>query len=152
MIWCIYIFTFIILCLTIYIIIPTHNKYQLYFKRNNPYPVISELQSKVLPVFKHYHVNVNVIFPSRDGSSYCYNKKLIFINIYKPNGNIYSMPDLVEICLHELAHIRCTDCLDVHTHSMKCYDKFNEIVDIALKLGVMDDKKCIFNQGCSIIT
>lgn len=149
--WCIYIFSFIVLCLTMYTIRPKQHKYQLYFKRYNPHTVISKLKSKVLPVFNHFKVPVDVIFPSRDGTSYCFNKKIIFINIYKPDGQIYSKKDLVEVCLHELAHIQCVDCIDVHTHSQKFYDKFNEIVDVALDLGVMDDKNCIFNQGCSIM-
>ena len=147
-----FIFYIIIMCLTIYTIIPKPNKYLLYFNKYNPHPVISKLKMKVAPVFNHYHVPIDVILPSKEGTSYCYKKKLIFINIYKPDGDVYSLPDLVEICLHELAHIQCVECIDVHHHSQKFYDKFNEIVDVALELGVMDDQNCIFNQGCSIIT
>jgi hypothetical protein len=56
----------------------------------------------------------------------------------------------VEVCLHELAHVVCTHCVDIHDHSPEYYEHYNEVVSVALEHKIMNSRSCIFNETCLI--
>lgn len=124
--------------------------YKKYYKLHNPSDVINKLRLVVDNVFNHFGVDPDIIHASSDGTSYTLNKDTIYINPYRKNGEFHSMLDLVEVCLHELAHVVCTHCVDIHDHSPEYYEHYNEVVSVALEHKIMNSRSCIFNETCLI--
>ena len=145
----VYILCLLLLIFILYLLVNT-SIYTKYYLTNDPWCKIYELRLRVEPVFRHFNISTDIIRPSNDGKSYCHNKRDIFINVYKKNGEFHTIADLTEICLHELAHIECKSCEDIHEHSPRFYEKFNQIVSVAFKHNIMSSENCIFNQSCSI--
>lgn len=135
-------------------------KYTKYYNlnRENTLKLINELKSHIKPVFDHYNVDVNIIYPSLNGKSYSLKKRLIFINTFKRNGHLYSIDKLIEISLHELTHVVCKTCDDFERfevsgeydrspHTFRFYDLYKEIINKSIKLNVVNPSSCMFSNN-----
>ena len=131
---------------------PRNNIYHTYTASYNPYPIITTLQFRVRPIFEFFGKGVDIILPSNNGRSYTVNKRFIYINIYKIGGEIHSIQDLVEVCLHELAHVLCTGCRDTVSHSPEYHNYFRMVIEKAVEMGIMDNSSCVFDSECFIAT
>ena len=111
---------------------------------------LKRLREIVEPIFTLYNVSPNVIRFSENNKSYCYDKKLIYIQFYTKSKKIHEMADLIEMTLHELAHIVCKNCIDIYDHSPEYYSHYNKIIMYSIYLGILDKTNCIFDAGCEI--
>ena len=111
---------------------------------------LATLKGIVTPIFTLYGVSTDIIHFSENNVSYCYDKKVIYIQFYTKGGEIHEINDLVEMTLHELAHIACKHCIDVYEHGPEYYSHYNKIIMSAIDLGIMDQSNCIFNSSCEI--
>lgn len=108
------------------------------------------LKYKVKSLFDLYNVSTDVIHLSESNTSYCYDKRIIYIQFYTRRGDLHEMKDLIEMTLHELSHILCKHCIDIHDHSPEYYKHYNKVIMNAIELGIMDKTNCIFESNCAI--
>jgi hypothetical protein len=108
---------------------------------------LSELIITVKPLLDQIGEPDVKIYPSNNNESYSINKKRIYINIIDRFGKTRPLKDLVEIFIHELAHVTCKTCVN---HDKRFQDTFQSLVDTSVSLGVLTEDNCMFKDECKI--
>lgn len=92
-------------------------------------PMLHTLKEILKPV----HPIVSSLKLYKGKKSYTINKEKIFMCLYDENGDYYSLSILVEVLLHEIAHILNTENIG---HTPEFHKVFQELLDKAESLGI----------------
>lgn len=103
-------------------------------------PMLSQLRSKLLPVFPE----INKVILLRGTKSYTINKKRVHICLKDEKGDYYDENMLIYVTLHELAHVKC----DEIGHTKKFHKIFEDLLKRATDHKVYDPKKPIIKNYC----
>ena len=90
--------------------------------------------------------DISVIFPEvkrlrvyTGNNSRVINKRDIYLKVYNSNGEPYDKNTLIYVCLHEIAHIICTENdTSETTHSAEFYKIFDKLIDISIDKRVFN--------------